>query len=101
MVAVERKVKSHGRLVLVSSAPHNASTTSQSPSSLLGAFSALRQGDLILRQASRLYAFSGYPFRTWLPGYASGLTTGTPEVRPPRSSRTIGRASQVSCAHGR
>src|SRR5512145_974181 len=27
------------------------------------------QGDLVLRGASRLDAFSGYPFRTWLPCY--------------------------------
>ena len=56
------------------------------------------KGDLILRPASRLDAFSGYPFRTWLPGGALGRTTGTPEVRPPRSSRTRGRPSQISCA---
>ncbi len=29
-------------------------------------------GDLILGQVSRLDAFSGYPFRTWLPGSAIG-----------------------------
>jgi hypothetical protein len=32
----------------------------------------------------------GYPAR------AAGATTGTPEVRPPRSSRTGGRAPQSS-----
>ena len=36
------------------------------------------KGDLISRGASRLDAFSGYPFRTRLPGRASGETTGTP-----------------------
>ena len=46
---------------------------------------------LILRWASHLDAFSGYPFRTWLPGGAAGATTGTPEVRPSRSSRTMGK----------
>ena len=57
--------------------------------------------DLVLREASRLDAFSGYPFRTWLPGGAAGATTGTPEVRPPRSSRTRGSSSQVSYTYGR
>ena len=58
-------------------------------------------GYLVLRPASRLDAFSGYPFRTQLPGYANGMTTGTLEVRPFRSSRTMNSSSQVSCAHGR
>jgi len=56
-------------------------------------------GDLILGWASRLDAFSGYPVRTWLPGGAAGATTGSPEVRPPRSSRTRGSTPQVPCAH--
>jgi hypothetical protein len=59
------------------------------------------RGDLVLRGVSRLDAFSGYPVRTWLPGRAAGATTGAPEVRPPRSSRTGGSASQVSNTHGR
>jgi hypothetical protein len=59
------------------------------------------QGDLVLRLVSRLDAFSGYPFRTWLPGYATGVTTGAPEVRPSRSSRTRESASQVSNTHSR
>ena len=59
------------------------------------------QGDLILRWVSRLDAFSGYPDRTWLPGNAIGMTTGTPEVRPSRSSRTKDRSSQISNAHRR
>ena len=58
-----------------------------------------RMGYLILRGASRLDAFSVYPFRTWLPGHALGRTTGTPAVRPPRSSRTKGSSSQISYAH--
>ncbi len=74
--------------------PHRA----YQPRSLRGAFSDLRQGHLVLRPASRLYAFSGYLFRTWLPGYATGVTTGAPEVRPSRSSRTMDSSSQVSCA---
>ena len=56
-------------------------------------------GDLISRRASHLDAFSAYPFRTWLTSRAAGATTGTPEVRPPRSSRTRGSSSQISCAH--
>ena len=56
-------------------------------------------GDLILGRASRLDAFSGYLCRTWLPSDAPGGTTGTPEVRPPRSSRTGGSSPQVTCAH--
>jgi len=59
------------------------------------------RGDLVLRGASRLDAFSGYPVRTWLPGGAAGATTGAPEVRPSRSSRTGDSASQVSFARGR
>ena len=53
-------------------------------------------GMLILEQASRLDAFSGYPSRTWPTSRAAGATTGIPEVRPPRSSRTMGRPPQDS-----
>ena len=56
-------------------------------------------GDLILRRASHLDAFSGYHCQTWLPSYAVGTTTGTPAVCPPRSSRTRGNSSQIPCAH--
>ena len=56
-------------------------------------------GGLILKAASCLDAFSTYPFQTWLPGSALGRTTGTPEVCPPRSSRTRGSSPQASCAH--
>ena len=56
--------KTHGLLVLVSSTPHRASTSSLSTRSSTSALQDLRQGELILRQASRLDAFSGYPFRT-------------------------------------
>src|SRR5690606_16058513 len=55
-------------------------------------------GDLIWGGASCLDAFSAYPVRTWLPGGATGVTTGSPEVRPPRSSRTRGGFPQISCA---
>ena len=60
---------------------------------------SFRMGDLILRSVSRLDAFSVYPLRTWLPSCAVGTTTDTPLVRPPRSSRTRGSASQISYAH--
>ena len=58
-------------------------------------------GAIILGSASRLDAFSGYRIRTWLPGAAAGATTGTPEVRPSRSSRTKDRFPQRSYAHTR
>ncbi len=58
-------------------------------------------GDLILRLASRLDAFSAYPYPTRLPGSAPGGTTGAPEVGPTRSSRTGVRATQISSAHNR
>ena len=67
----------------------------QEPSHRIGA------GNLVLRPASRLDAFSAYPFPTWLPGGALSATAGTPEVGPPQSSRTRGDAPQISCAHGR
>ena len=53
---------------------------------------------LILKRASRLDAFSGYPFQTWPTSRALGRTTGTPEVCPSRSSRTRDSPSQSSCA---
>ena len=49
-----------------------------------------------MKLASRLDAFSAYPDRTWIPGGAAGATTGKPEVRPTRSSRTKVRPSQTS-----
>ena len=58
-------------------------------------------GGLILEGASRLDAFSAYPVRTWSPSCATGVTTGAPSVRPPRSSRTRGSSPQTSCAHDR
>ena len=58
-------------------------------------------GGLISEGASRLDAFSAYPVRTWLPSCATGVTTGAPSVRPPRSSRTRGSSPQTSCAHDR
>src|SRR5439155_26935631 len=61
----------------------------------------VRAGGLISRRVSRLYAFSVYPGRTWLPSAAPSGTTGTPEVRPSQSSRTREKAAQVSSAHDR
>ena len=58
-------------------------------------------GDVILREASRLDAFSAYPFPTWLPSGALGRTTGTPAVGSSRSSRTKDESSHVSYARGR
>ena len=57
-----------------------------------------RMGYLILRGASRLDAFSVYPFQAWLPGHRLGSLTGTPAARPSRSSRTKDSSSQISCA---
>ena len=61
-------------------------------------YSLPRMGYLILGQASHLDAFSAYPSRTWLPSCALGRTTGTPSVRPSRSSRTRDSTPQVSYA---
>ena len=57
-----------------------------------------KEGYLILRGASRLDAFSVYPFPTWLLGHAPGGTTDPPEVSPSRSSRTKDSSSQISYA---
>ena len=58
-------------------------------------------GGLISGGASRLDAFSAYPARTWLPSGAPGGATGTPAVRPARSSRTSASAPQASYARNR
>ena len=42
-----------------------------------------RMGYLILRGASRLDAFSVYPFQAWLPGRRLGSLTGTPAAVHP------------------
>ena len=60
---------------------------------------SLRMGELILRGASRLDAFSVYPCPAWLPGYALGSPAGAPAAGPARSSRTKDSSSQISCAH--
>src|SRR5437867_2241406 len=95
-------VKPHGQLVLLSTRltalTHGAYQRGGLPRPFRG---VSPWGELILRWVSRLDAFSGYPVRTWLPGSAIGMTTGTPEVRPSRSSRTKDRSSQLSNAHRR
>jgi hypothetical protein len=53
-------------------------------------------GDLISERASHLDAFSAYLFRRWLTSRALGRTTGTPELRPSRSSRTRDSLPQIS-----
>ena len=59
----------------------------------------LTLGYLILRGASRLDAFSVYPFPAWLLCHALGRTTDTPAASPSRSSRTKDSSSQISYAH--
>ena len=96
----QQRAHEHGKSRAISSARlwrRRLYTCALSMSSSLTAL----KGNLILRPASRLDAFSAYPIPTWVPGRAPGGTTGAPEVGPPRSSRTSGRAAQISCAHDR
>ena len=69
------------------------------PRRLQGVLLPFGMGNLIFRGASRLDAFSVYPFRAWLPGYRLGSLTGAPAARPSRSSRTKDSSSQISYAH--
>ena len=85
-------------LVTVSSIHLCTSTSALSTSSSPRGLTGFLQGYLILRGASRLDAFSVYPFQTWLPSCATGVTTGEPAVRPARSSRTKASSSQISYA---
>jgi hypothetical protein len=62
-------------------------------------YSLKEMGYLVLRWASHLDAFSGYPVRRLLLGYAVGTTTDTQELRPSRSSRTRDSSSQIPNAH--
>ena len=62
-----------------------------------GSYSLLMRS-LISGRASRLDAFSVYPFRMRLSSRAAGATTGTPLIRPLRSSRTRSSLPQTSCA---
>ena len=92
-------LKPHGRLVPVS-CTHCCAFTSGlltwwSSTALQEPVARVR-GDEVWEGASRLDAFSGYPFRAWLPGAATGVTTGTPEARPLRSSRTGSGSPHVS-----
>ena len=86
------------RLVTVSSMHYCTSTSALSTSSSSRGLT-LAMGYLILRGASRLDAFSVYPFPTWLLCHAFGKTTDTPAVGPARSSRTKASSSQISYAH--
>ena len=87
------------RLVTVSSMHCCTSTSALSTSSSSRGFTSLRMGYLILRGASRLDAFSVYPFRAWLLGRRLGSLTDAPAARPSRSSRTKDSSSQISYAH--
>ncbi len=87
------------RLVAVSSMCCHTSTPALSTSSSSRGFTSLRMGYLILRGASRLDAFSVYPFRAWLLGRRLGSLTDAPAARPSRSSRTKDSSSQISYAH--
>ena len=87
------------RLVTVSSMHCCTSTPALSTSSSSRGLTSLRMGYLILRGASRLDAFSVYPFQAWLPCHGFGKPTGTPAARPSRSSRTKDSSSQISYAH--
>src|SRR5712664_3643992 len=81
-------VKPNEQLVTVSSTCCHASTSVLSNRLSSCALHTFRLGDLILGKVSRLYAFSVYPNRTSLPSDATGVTTGSQEVRSARSSRT-------------
>ena len=94
-------VKPNEQLVTVSSTCCHASTSVLSNRLSSCALVIFRLGDLILGKVSRLYAFSVYPNRTSLPSYATGVTTGSQEVRSSRSSRTKDKPPQISYAHHR
>ncbi len=85
-------------LVAVSSMCCHTSTPALSTLSSSRGLTSQRKGYPILRGASRLDAFSVYPFRTWLLCRAPGRTADAPVVRPSRSSRTEDSSSQISCA---
>ena len=86
-------------LVLVSCTHCCASTSSLSNWWSPSGLTPFQMGSLILRWASHLDAFSGYPLRSSLPSPAVGTTTGTRALRPPRSSRTRGSSPQTPNAH--
>ena len=86
-----------GPLVPLGSTCRHAHTCGLSTSSSTTAL----KGGLISGRVSRLDAFSAYPVRTRLPGRAPGGATGSPSVRPTRSSRTKVRTPQASDARNR
>ena len=96
-LSLGHKSEAFGPLVPLGSTSRDAHTCGLSTSSSTTAL----QGGLISGRASRLDAFSAYPLRTRLPGRAPGGATGTPLVRPTRSSRTKVRAPQASNARNR
>ena len=61
------------RLVLTSSRITAFTPSTYQPCCLQGVLPAFAVGYLFSRGASRLDAFSVYPFPTWLPGYASDM----------------------------
>ena len=87
------------RLVLTSSRITAFTPSTYQPCCLQGVLPAYAVGYLFSRGASRLDAFSVYPFLTWLLCHAPGGTTDTPAVSPARSSRTKASSSQISYAH--
>ena len=91
------RAEAFGQLVPLGSTCRHAHTCGLSTSSSTTAL----KGGLISGPASRLDAFSAYPIRTRLPGRAPGGATGSPLVRPSRSSRTKVRAPQASNARNR
>ena len=95
--ALHAQPRAFGPLVPLGSTSRNAHTCGLSTWSSATAL----KGGLISGPASRLDAFSAYPIRTRLPGCAPGGTTGTPLVRPTRSSRTKVSAPQASNARNR
>ena len=60
----------------------------------------LPEGELISETASRLDAFSGYPFRAWLAGRAVGRQPGDRQACLPPALLVLG-VDLLTCAHGR
>ncbi len=100
LVLQKEEIKLHGRLVRLGSSARTPYTcrlsTWSSPTALQGPYGP---GVFILGRASRLDAFSGYPYPTSLTGDATGVTAGTRAVSPTRSSRTRVGLPQHSNAH--
>ena len=92
-----RRAEAFGQLVPLGSTCRHAPTCGLSTWSSTTAL----KGGLISGRVSRLDAFSAYLLRTRLPGRAPGGATGTPLVRPTRSSRTKVSPPQASDARNR